>query len=137
MFIFFDCRVAYVNSVKEDTYGFFGIDVPCVLLTDELSRRKARDDELIEKSCKTCMNYHLNLALCKRCIGGSRWINRHNIDKKPGERSRNEEIEAKNRKITIEEIGGHSFVCVHSLDGDRITCYPIEEYGKRWYIVET
>ena len=28
-------NVAYVNSVKEDSYGFFGADVPCVLLTDE------------------------------------------------------------------------------------------------------
>ena len=28
-------NVASVNSVKEDSYGFFGIDVLCVLLTDE------------------------------------------------------------------------------------------------------
>lgn len=28
-------NVAYVNSVREDSYGFFGFDVPCVLLTDE------------------------------------------------------------------------------------------------------
>lgn len=28
-------NIAYVNSVKKDSYGFFGIDVPCVLLTDE------------------------------------------------------------------------------------------------------
>ena len=28
-------NVAYVNSVKKDSYGFFGTDVPCVLLTDE------------------------------------------------------------------------------------------------------
>lgn len=28
-------NVGYVFSVKESTYGFFGADVPCVLLTDE------------------------------------------------------------------------------------------------------
>lgn len=28
-------NVAYVNSVKEDSYSIFGKDVPCVLLTDE------------------------------------------------------------------------------------------------------
>lgn len=28
-------NVAYVNSVRKSTYGFFGADVPCVLLTDE------------------------------------------------------------------------------------------------------
>ena len=28
-------NVAYVNSVKEDSYGFFGADIPCLLLTDE------------------------------------------------------------------------------------------------------
>ena len=28
-------NVAYVNSIREDSYGFFGVDVPCVLLTDE------------------------------------------------------------------------------------------------------
>lgn len=28
-------NVSYVNSVKEDSYGFFGADIPCVLLTDE------------------------------------------------------------------------------------------------------
>ena len=28
-------NVAHVNSVKKDTYGFFGADIPCVLLTDE------------------------------------------------------------------------------------------------------
>lgn len=28
-------NIGYVNSVKQDTYGFFGVDVPCVLVTDE------------------------------------------------------------------------------------------------------
>ena len=28
-------NIAYINSVKEDSYGFFGTDVSCVLLTDE------------------------------------------------------------------------------------------------------
>lgn len=27
--------VGLVNSVKQDTYGFLGVDIPCVLLTDE------------------------------------------------------------------------------------------------------
>ena len=27
--------VGYVNSVKADTYGFFGADIECVLLSDE------------------------------------------------------------------------------------------------------
>lgn len=28
-------NVGYVNSIKKDSYGSFGVDVPCVLLTDE------------------------------------------------------------------------------------------------------
>lgn len=28
-------NVAYVNSVRKDSYGCFGHDEPCVLLTDE------------------------------------------------------------------------------------------------------
>ena len=28
-------NVGHVNSIKEDSYGFFGRDIPCVLLTDE------------------------------------------------------------------------------------------------------
>ncbi len=28
-------NVGYVNSIKEDSYSFFGTDIPCVLLTDE------------------------------------------------------------------------------------------------------
>jgi len=28
-------NIAYVNSVRKSTYGFFGADIPCVLLTDE------------------------------------------------------------------------------------------------------
>ena len=28
-------NVAYVNSVRKDSYGCLGHDVPCVLLTDE------------------------------------------------------------------------------------------------------
>lgn len=27
-------NIGYVNIVKLDTYGFFGVDIPCVLLTD-------------------------------------------------------------------------------------------------------
>ena len=35
--------VAYVNSVRADSYGFLGVDVPCVLLTDEY---KAESEEV-------------------------------------------------------------------------------------------
>ena len=28
-------NIGYVNSVIKDNYGFFGSNVPCVLLTDE------------------------------------------------------------------------------------------------------
>ena len=35
-------NVAYVNSVIKDSYGFLGVDIPCVLLTDEF---KAESEE--------------------------------------------------------------------------------------------
>ena len=38
-------NVAYVNNVKEDSYGFFGTDVPCVLLTDEYETQKSEVGE--------------------------------------------------------------------------------------------
>ena len=28
-------NVAYVHSIRQDSYGSFGIDIPCVLLSDE------------------------------------------------------------------------------------------------------
>lgn len=28
-------NVGYVNTIRNDSYGFFGTAVPCVLLTDE------------------------------------------------------------------------------------------------------
>lgn len=28
-------NVAHINSVRKDSYGFFGGSIPCVLLTDE------------------------------------------------------------------------------------------------------
>ena len=34
-------NVAHVNSVREDSYGFFGTDVPCVLLTDEFEPQES------------------------------------------------------------------------------------------------
>jgi len=37
-------NVAYVNSVREDSYGFFGTDVPCVLLTDEFEPQESEDE---------------------------------------------------------------------------------------------
>ena len=39
-------NVAYVNSVKEDSYGFFGIDIPCVLLTDESDEEDDEESEV-------------------------------------------------------------------------------------------
>ena len=38
-------NVAYVNSVKEDSYGFFGKDVPCVLLADEFEPQESEGME--------------------------------------------------------------------------------------------
>lgn len=37
-------NIAYIFSVKQDSYGFFGADVPCVLLTDE-SDEEGEEDE--------------------------------------------------------------------------------------------
>lgn len=37
-------NVAYVNSVKEDSYGFFGKEIPCVLLTDSFEEREGEDE---------------------------------------------------------------------------------------------
>lgn len=34
-------NVGYVNSVRKDTYSFFGTDVPCVLLTDEIESQES------------------------------------------------------------------------------------------------
>ena len=36
-------NVGYVNSVKTDGYGFFGVHVPCVLLTDEFEPQESGD----------------------------------------------------------------------------------------------
>ena len=33
-------NVGNVNSVRRDSYGFFGADIPCVLLTDEFEERE-------------------------------------------------------------------------------------------------
>ena len=33
-------NVASVNSIRQDSYGSFGIDVPCVLLTDEFEEEE-------------------------------------------------------------------------------------------------
>lgn len=37
-------NVAYVNSVKKDTYAFFGTDVPCLLLTDEFDLKENENE---------------------------------------------------------------------------------------------
>lgn len=36
-------NIGEINSVKEDFYGFFGTDVPCVLLTDEFEPHESED----------------------------------------------------------------------------------------------
>lgn len=38
-------NVADINSVRKDSYGFFGVDVPCVLLTDEHEPQESEDEE--------------------------------------------------------------------------------------------
>ena len=35
--------VGFVNSVKQDTYGFLGADLPCILLTDEYVERRDKE----------------------------------------------------------------------------------------------
>ena len=34
-------NVGYINSVRQDSYGFFGADVPCVLLTDDFEPQES------------------------------------------------------------------------------------------------
>ena len=36
-------NVGGVNSVRKDSYGFFGVDVPCVLLTDEYAESEDKE----------------------------------------------------------------------------------------------
>lgn len=38
-------NIGYVNSVRKDSYGFFGADVPCVLLTDEFELQESGNKE--------------------------------------------------------------------------------------------
>lgn len=38
-------NVAYVNSVKEDSYGFFGKVIPCVLLTNEFEPQAESEEK--------------------------------------------------------------------------------------------
>lgn len=33
-------NVGYINSIKEDSYGFFGVDISCVILTDEFEEKE-------------------------------------------------------------------------------------------------
>ncbi len=37
-------NVAEVNSVRKDSYGFFGVDIPCVLLTDEYEPQEESEE---------------------------------------------------------------------------------------------
>ena len=34
--------VGEVNSVKQDTYGFLGMDLPCIVLTDEYAESEVQ-----------------------------------------------------------------------------------------------
>lgn len=38
-------NIAYVFSVRQDSYGFFGHDIPCVLLTDESDEEDEESEE--------------------------------------------------------------------------------------------
>lgn len=38
-------NIGYIFSVRRDSYGFFGADIPCVLLTDE-------SDDSDEEECE-------------------------------------------------------------------------------------
>lgn len=38
-------NIGDINSVRKDSYGFFGTDVPCVLLTDEFGSHERSDKE--------------------------------------------------------------------------------------------
>jgi hypothetical protein len=33
-------NIGEINSVRKDSYGFFGVDVPCVLLSDEFESQE-------------------------------------------------------------------------------------------------
>lgn len=35
--------IGFVNSVKQDTYGFLGADLPCILLTDEYAESEDKE----------------------------------------------------------------------------------------------
>lgn len=35
-------NIGEVNSCRKDSYGFFGYDIPCVLLTDEYGEREIK-----------------------------------------------------------------------------------------------
>lgn len=36
--------IGYIFSAKQDTYGFFGADLPCILLTDQVEIREEEND---------------------------------------------------------------------------------------------
>ena len=38
-------NVGCINSVRKDSYGFFGADIPCVLLTDEFEPLVESEEE--------------------------------------------------------------------------------------------
>lgn len=38
-------NVGLVFSVRQDSYGFFGKDLPCVLITDEITDEEEEGDE--------------------------------------------------------------------------------------------
>ena len=38
-------NIAYIFSVRQDSYGSFGADIPCVLLTDESDEEDEEESE--------------------------------------------------------------------------------------------
>lgn len=46
-------NVGEVNSIRQDSYGFFGADIPCILLTDEYARKELKALPPVNPQAKT------------------------------------------------------------------------------------
>lgn len=59
-------KVAFINSVRKDSYGFLGMDIPCMLFTDEE-----------EKRCSNCKFWRLDKndenRRCSYCFDQDEW----------------------------------------------------------------
>lgn len=42
-------NIGYIFSVRRDSYGFFGGDIPCVLLTDESDEEDEESEEAADE----------------------------------------------------------------------------------------